>query len=127
LGGAKYETTLGFSVIPGLPTPDADGNADLEFAHGNLLTPFPVQNVTISGVDSVTKITNPASYSLAINRTTGRITGNFTHNLDSTVTSFQGIVMQQGVNAGAAGFFLTKTPAIKDYTGAGGKVALTPQ
>jgi hypothetical protein len=127
IGGTKYEVETGFSIIPGLPSPDADGNADLRFFDGKLLAPFPEQQVTISGIDSVTEITEPANFSLSINRTTGRISGTFNHNLDNAVTPFQGVVLQKGFNSGAAGYFLTNTPPVKDYTGEGGAVSLVPQ
>jgi major membrane immunogen (membrane-anchored lipoprotein) len=127
LAGAKYTVTAGSSVIPGLPAPDDEGNADLIFTDGKLLSPFPPKKVTISATDSVTKITDPASFTLTIHRATGRISGTFTHNLDNTKPAFQGMVYQKGPEPGACGFFLTTTPPVKDYTGQGGTVSLVPQ
>jgi hypothetical protein len=128
LGATKYETTPGSSIIEDLSAPDADGNAELAFEAGQLLAPPLAKKVNITTTDAVTNITAPVtSYTLSINRTTGRISGTFTHDRDNAVIPFHGIVLQKGNNSGAAGFFLTKPPPVKDYTGEGGAVSLVPQ
>jgi hypothetical protein len=70
---------------------------------------------------------DPTSFTLTITRTTARISGIFTHNLDGTKPAFQGMVYQKGLFPGAYGYFLTPTPVVKDYTGQGGAVSLVPQ
>lgn len=127
LVGAKYAVTPDVSVIPGLPAPDGDGNADLTFSDGKLDPLFPPKNVTIDGDDVVTRISDPTSFSLTITRSTARISGTFTHDPDGTKPAFQGMVYQKGLFPGAYGYFLTTTPTVKDYTGQGGAVKLAPQ
>ena len=47
----------------------------------------------------------------------------FTHT-DGTKPAFQGVIIQKGTQRGAYGYFLTKQPAVIDYTGESGAVIL---
>jgi hypothetical protein len=124
--GARYVPVAGFPVIA-LPFPDVDGNADLEFLAG-LLPIVESHDVTIAGNDVVTRITEPDTYTVAINRALARLTGTFTHDLFiPTKPAFQAMFYSKGSLVGAYGYFLTPTPKVKDYTGQGGRVKLTPQ
>jgi hypothetical protein len=123
--GAKYAVPANASVLPGLPIADADGNAVLTFTDGLLADPVSKQ-MNLTTADVATKIpATDATYTLTINRTTGMMTGTFTHT-DGTKPSFQGIIYQKAgsPHSGGHGFFLTPIPAVKDYTGESGGVTL---
>jgi hypothetical protein len=122
--GAKYSVVTGTSVLTGLTTAH---NADVVFGDGNLNGSI-ANVVTVSNADVVTKVPAPdTSYSLLITRSTGGVSGTFTHNMTSTKPAFQGIIFQKGPNRGAYGFFMTTTPPVKDYTGQSGGMSLVPQ
>src|SRR5881397_3720019 len=64
---------------------------------------------------------NDLTFTITINRTTGAVTGTFTHT-DDSVPAFGGIIYQKGPNAGGYGYFMTKQPVPIDYTGESGAV-----
>lgn len=120
--GAKYVVTPGESVVSGLPL---SGDADLTFADGLLPTDL-TRLIVISATD---KVSGPATVTMTINRSTGTFSGTFTHS-DTTRPAFKGIIFQKAAaptDPRGYGFFLTTTPAVKDYTGQSGSVLLAPQ
>ena len=128
--GAKYTPVPGSSVLPGIPG-GLTGRALLQVSGSTLTNSyFAPRYVSLSTADFVTHL--PASdtgYSLAINRTTGLISGTATFS-DGTRPSFQGIIYPKGFGepgsqAGGHGFLLTPTPKVKDYTGQSGVMSLT--
>ena len=129
--GAKYvagttqsslKATGGANVQP----PDADGNAKLTLSDGQL-TESLEKFANVSTADVVTKVpVNDPTFTLAITRASGAISGSFTHT-DDTVATFKGTLYQKGANAGGFGFFLTKQPAVIDYKGESGGVTLIGQ
>lgn len=142
LEGAKYVVTTGQSAVRTpdgtmlpddadsrgdlLPIPDADGNVDLEFS-GPFMTAVS-KHVSISIADVVTKIpAADASFTLAITRSTGHISGKFTRTDDGTKPVYQGIIYQKGSAPGGYGYFLTSTPMVKTFDGQCGAVRLSPQ
>jgi hypothetical protein len=128
LMGAKYNATGtvlkqadGFA----LNGPDVvNGNAGLGFYDGQLSEDL-IKMVSISTTNGVTKVPDPAdqTFSLTINAALGSINGSFVHT-DNTVPTYKGIIYQKGPNAGAFGYFLTRPPAVIDYTGQSGGVSL---
>ncbi|MBL9145941.1 MAG: hypothetical protein JNM99_19835 [Verrucomicrobiaceae bacterium] len=123
--GTKLTITPGASILPGLPTLDADGNADLSFGDG-LLPGEVLKKIGITATEVIQKpLPVDNSFTLAITHTTGRFSGNFTHPLG--ITPYQGIILQKGANSKGFGFFKTKAPAVKDYLGQSGNVILAPQ
>ena len=131
---AKYAVTTNQSS---LRAPDGDGdhdgefilganpngNATLTFEEGKLSEPL-VKVVSINTTDAVAKVPdNDPTFSLGITRTTGALSGSFTHT-DDTVSVFKGTLFQKGANAGGYGYFLTKQPATIDYTGESGGFSL---
>jgi hypothetical protein len=109
-----------------LQSPDADGNVTLTFSDGQLDAAL-VKSANLSLADLVTKV--PASdpiFTMVVNRSTGAVTGKFTHP-DGTAPPFQAIICQKGASAAAYGFFLTPPPIPVDHTGEGGGVTITGQ
>ncbi|OAI56996.1 hypothetical protein AYO49_00310 [Verrucomicrobiaceae bacterium SCGC AG-212-N21] len=129
--GAKYVATAGRSMMRApngafLQTPDEDGNVTLTFSEG-LLSEEVVKSANLSNSDVVAKVpVNDPTFTMAVNRTTGAITGTFSHT-DDTKPAYNAIIFQKGPNAGAHGYFLTKQPALIDYTGKSGKVEVIGQ
>ena len=82
----------------------------------------------MSGVDLHTHTTaSDGTYTLVLSPATGTFSGTFVHELDEGVpnparTTFQGVIYQQGNIAGGRGFFLTRSPAVLDFTGKSGAV-----
>ena len=126
--GAKYTATGSVLKKPGGGALNAadlvNGNAQLSFSSGNLSETLQ-KLVSISTTNVVTEAPDPVdpTFSLTLTATTGAITGTFTHT-DETVPTYQAIIFQKGPNAGAHGYFLTKSPIVIDYTGESGGVKL---
>lgn len=103
-----------------------DGNATLTFMNGRLDSSL-IKRVNVSTTDGVVKVPdNDPTFSLAITRANGALSGSFTHT-DDSVPVFKGILYQKGPNAGGYGHFLTKQPTVIDYTGESGAVILIGQ
>lgn len=143
--GAKFVVATGQSVLKApddfaavdggdlgdpLPSPDEDGNALLELTDGKLnpdLVGALGKDVNISTGDGVTKIPGTdTSFTLTITRSTGIISGTFTHS-DGTKPAFKAISYQKGTGAGGRGFFRTATAASIDGNGESGAVTLKAQ
>ena len=129
--GAKYvvpPATPATSVFPG-PGPASalkaadpvNGNAGLTFSDGLLSGPI-TRSVNISPTNVATRPTSntDTSFTLTI-PASGIVTGVFTHT-DGTKPAFEGVIIQKGTQRGAYGYFLTKQPAVIDYTGQSGGV-----
>ncbi|MCB1210401.1 MAG: hypothetical protein KDK97_13800, partial [Verrucomicrobiales bacterium] len=125
LVGALYAAQTGTSVLSGLGVADADGNADLDFT-GGLLSPAVHGTVSISTADKVVNTPADATFRLAINRTTGLISGSFTDS-SGKKPPFKGVILQKGANAGGRGYFLSVKPRPVDGLGQSGSVMLSPQ
>jgi hypothetical protein len=124
LTGAKYASSAGASVIPGLPpVSPLNGNATLQFSDGKLAETLS-KNVNISAANLVTKVpvTDP-TYALSINPSKGDISGTFDHS-DQSRPKFVGKIVQKGANGGAYGYFLTVAPKVPTGTGESGGVSL---
>lgn len=139
LSAARYSAPSGQSILlapdgtqppgPGdglpdlLPTAGAGGNAALEFS-GSFMTHVRKQ-LKIDAADRTTKIpTTDASFTLAITRSNGLISGTFTNADDGTKPSYKGMMYQKGASPGAFGWHLTTTPNVKTYDGQSGPVIL---
>lgn len=106
-----------------LPAPDGDGNAEVEFT-GPFMTSVS-KPVKIDLADRMTKIpTTDSSFTLAITRSNGLISGTFTNVDDGTKPSYKGMIYQKGSAPGAYGWHLTTSPSVKTYTGQSGAVIL---
>lgn len=123
ISGAKYTPPAGQSALP-----DVDANLGSEaavmFDHGLLSAPI-TKEVTISTADVVTEAPPDAIFSLNIIRATGVISGNFQHS-DGTTLPYYGVIWRNGdlATRGAYGYFYSKLPAVKDYTGEAGSIFL---
>jgi hypothetical protein len=82
--------------------------------------------VGISDADVVTKLPSPPdpSFTLAIDRPTGTFSGTFT--LDGKTVPYKGVIKDKSNGIGY-GYYLTPSPAVKDYTGRSGRVTLEAQ
>jgi hypothetical protein len=109
-----------------LPSPDRpDGNASLQFPNGFIVNEIIYKTLNITAADGVLKIPSPdSSFSLVINRATGRFSGFFTNPDDNTKPVYQGTFIQKGPKTGGYGYFLTPTPKVPTYNGKGGGVVL---
>jgi M6 family metalloprotease-like protein len=109
------------SVFPGLlaTTP----NATLSFSLGQL-SPAISKDVTISPTNLVTNSPVATSPTFVITRTTGLISGSFTHQ-DGSKPAFQGVILQKGATKGASGYFMTVSPKVPNYLGESGAVQVT--
>ncbi len=138
LMGAKYvvpPSTPATSVFPGPGNPPSalkavdlvNGNVGITFSDG-LLSSSIIRSVNISPTNVVTKPTTntDANFTLSLTSSTGVLTGAVTHT-DGTKLTFQGVIIQKGTQRGAYGYFLTKQPAVIDYTGESGGVSLMAQ
>ncbi|MBL9143866.1 MAG: hypothetical protein JNM99_09310 [Verrucomicrobiaceae bacterium] len=119
--GAKLNVPLSASIVPGLPV---GGAATLSISAGLLATSPITRNLTISAADLVTH-TAPidTGFTMKIDRKTGLYSGTFTHS-DGTKVSYRGVIVNKNPLNPCIGFFLTTSPAVKTYTGQGGKVSL---
>ncbi|OAI56769.1 hypothetical protein AYO49_03650 [Verrucomicrobiaceae bacterium SCGC AG-212-N21] len=129
--GAKYGATSNQSMLKAphgapLQTADADGNVTLAFSQGQLASDL-VKFANLSTSDVVTKVPgNDLTFTMSVNRTTGAITGTFSHT-DDTKPAYNAIIFQKGPHAGAHGYFLTKQPVPIDYIGESGRVLILGQ
>jgi cyclophilin family peptidyl-prolyl cis-trans isomerase len=129
--GARYIATAGQSTMRAangtpLQAADFDGNVTMTLTDG-LLDGTLVKAANLSTLDIVTKAPdNDPSFTMTVNRGTGRITGIFDHT-DDTKPAYNAVIFQKGPRAGAYGYFLTKRPTIIDYTGQGGGVSIIGQ
>lgn len=123
--GSLYAAQTGSSVLPGLGLADGDGNADLDFM-GGLLSPTVHRTVAVSSADRITNTPADTTFRLAINRTTGLISGTFTDS-NGKKPPFRGVILQKGANAGGWGYFLSVKPRPVDGLGQSGSVTLSPQ
>ena len=126
--GTKYvvpPATPAKSVIPGLNAsiPSDTPNATLTFSDGLLSTPV-LQTVFISSANAVTNVPLNPTFSMAIAKTAGVVTGTFTH-ANGTKPAWQGVILQKGVNEGVRGYFMTVSPKVPDFTGQGGAVRVS--
>ena len=117
--GAKLNVPTSASIVPGLPV---GGAASLSFTDG-LLAPPQTRNVTVSAADLVTHASSDTGFTMKIDRKTGLYSGTFTHT-DGTKVSYKGVIVNKNAVNPCIGFFLTTSPAVKNYTGQGGKVSL---
>lgn len=111
--GALYDRNL--PVADALDLPDAhpvNGNAELTFADGKLLSSFSITNFNIN-TSKVAKIpTNDKNFTLTLTQGSGLLKGTFTPNPNWTeparkLPAFQGVLLQKGASAGGFGFFLS--------------------
>lgn len=126
---AKFTVPVGRSVLRAtndrnLMEPTPSGNASLTFKDG-LLTSLLAKRVNVTSADgTIVKVPdNDGTFTLSITRTSGALAGTLIHTDDTTVT-YKGTVYQKGAEAGGYGYFLTKEPAVLDYTGESGAVIL---
>lgn len=143
--GAKYSAVAGQGVMKAPDDGDTDfdgevlqsaandaegdGNVTLTFSDGQLSESLTKHAHLSAGVmmETVLEVPNPdPTFSLSLTRSSGAISGSFTHT-DDTVPTFKGTLYQKGPNAGAYGFFLTKQPNPIDYAGESGGVTLIGQ
>lgn len=121
--GAVYKAESGNSVLDGTTAPTRTGTVDFS---GGLVPVTITQAFTATKADVVTDA-DPI-YSTTITRTTGVITGNFSHTDGTTTTTqpYYGIIYQKGPIPGPRGFgyFMSPTPAVKTYLGETGIVEL---
>jgi hypothetical protein len=124
--GTKHAVPDNASLLPlSEPTGTGAGNATLTLS--DLLSPPDlIKQVDISSSDAVTEVPADAAYSLSINRATGVFSGTFTHP-DGTLVPYSGVIFTKGSNGSGFGFYLTTTPAVKDYTGQVGGVRVVPR
>jgi len=113
---ARYTVPVGSAVLPGLGATNAtSGNASLTFTDGNLTSDLTKQ-VNITTANAVSKApTTDLTFSFALNRTTGALSGVFNHTNGVSV-SYRGTILQKGANTGGYGHFLV-TPAADGGTG----------
>jgi len=117
------------SVFPG-PGPSGalkavhavNGNVGATFSDG-LLSGSITRNVNISPTNVVSKPSSntDAAFTLVITAASGLVSGVFTHT-DGTKPAYLGVIIQKGAGRGAYGYFMTKQPAVIDYTGQSGGV-----
>lgn len=125
-----------------LSPPNAHGNARLS-APALFYNSPPAWSVNLSSADKVTKVSGYENgYTLTIDRQTGLITGTFADPVNATPIPYRGIIYQRSLPAyfyrgdngvvhapgpGGYGFFLTPTPARKNYAGQSGPMVLIGQ
>jgi len=106
-----------------LPPPSATGNARLTFTAAYL--PSVVKAVNLGSTDVVAKLPpSDNSFSLSVARSSGAISGAFTHPSLGTKPSFQGIIYQKGSMPGGFGCFQTAKPSASDLDHGFGTVSL---
>ncbi len=113
------------SVFPGLNPgiPSDTANATLTFSEG-LLTASVSNTVHISPANAVAHVPLNSSFTMAITKATGMITGTFTHT-NGTLPGWQAVILNKGANKGARGFFMTTSPKVPNGTGQDGEVQVT--
>ncbi|MFZ4765444.1 MAG: Ig-like domain-containing protein, partial [Roseimicrobium sp.] len=67
--------------------------------------------------------TTDTTWSFTLMPSTGVMTGTFPHS-NATKPSWQGVLIQRGVNMGGYGYFMTTTPRVIDGTGESGRVEM---
>jgi hypothetical protein len=121
--GARYVVPPALplvSVFPLTTATDTDGNAALSFT-GGLLSPLPLPyNINISTANLATNAPVAASPTMLITKTTGLITGTFTHS-DLTKPKYQGVIIQKGSKQGGWGYFMSRATPLT-YFGESGRV-----
>ena len=111
------------SVFPGLLAVNATtGNATLTFT-GGLLNPLPLPyNINISTANLMTNAPVAVSPTMLITKTTGLITGTFTHTDGPTIKlAYQGVIIQKGSKQGGWGYFMSRAAPLTGL-GESGKV-----
>jgi hypothetical protein len=104
LQGAAYSTKGGLPPIPGLPPPDADGNAVVTLTNAGLVSALAkAVNVDPKGKVSVV---GPAAekLELKIKAKSGAVQGRFVHPVSGAKPKIRGIIIQKQKTA--AGFFI---------------------
>ncbi|MCW0220627.1 MAG: S8 family serine peptidase, partial [Prosthecobacter sp.] len=126
LVGSQFSVPQDLSVIPFLPPVDVtESNATLSFSSG-LLDGFVDYGVNISPSNKVTEVPADSSYTLALKKTTGEISGTFTHT-DGKKVPFKGTTFQkEGIYQGTSGFFLSPSSKPVNGEGESGLVELVP-
>jgi hypothetical protein len=123
LFGARHSSVGNVSLLPGLAAINAGGNARLDFS-GGLLSGLLTSSFNLSTGDVMSRVTGTdTNLNLTVVRSNGLFSGVFKHS-DGTKPAFKGVIYRKGVRAGGHGFFLSTTPAVKDYSGEGGAVIL---
>lgn len=112
------------SVIPGLGT--LSPNATLSFV-GGLLTGQIDKNIHISPTNVVTEVPADSSFTITLTKTTGEITGTFTHSDTKKPTYKATTIQKTGQYQGTWGFFMTMPTAPVNRLGQSGDVRLLPK
>jgi hypothetical protein len=86
------------------------------------------QSVTPTSGDLITKA-DPldTSFSVSFKRSTGELSGSFTHPADGKATGYRATTLQKGSGAGTFGYFRTVSPKVVDGKGQAGSARLYPQ
>lgn len=111
VSGARYlvpASSPAASVFPGLLTPTS--NATLGFYDGLLTGPI-IKDITISPTNTVTNIPAAPSPTLTIAKSTGLISGTFTHS-DGTKPAYQAVIIQKGSQKGGSGYFMSRATPV---------------
>lgn len=120
---ARYTVPSSGSVVPGLRPIDATlGNFRAGWGGGGMSTGLEGW-INLSTTDVATPL-NSGPFTVTITRTTGLVTGTFPHS-NGTRPSYRAFLYQKPDTANpdlGFGFFLTNTPAVKDYSGEAGAV-----
>jgi|GEM_PF-2317216 len=126
LAGARYQIPENSSVITGLGAVDENGNASLIFEGGLITGGIIEKTLNVSADNVITKL-DPLdkSFTIKLNKSTGDVTGTFTHN-DGKIVKYQATVLQKGGAAGVVGFFLSPPTKPLDFAGESGYVSLFP-
>ncbi len=126
--GAIYVIPTNASVIAGLGPVDADGNASVSFEGGRIPNGTVIsKDINVSPTNVVTKVTaSDASYTVKLYKTTGELTGTFTHITGVKVT-YQAMTLQKGGAAALSGYFLSPLMKPADLAGESGLVLVLPK
>lgn len=111
--GALYDAKLPAQTALGLGEPDPGGNAGLVFRDGNLPGEVRV-DFNLEGAKVVKLDARDKTWSLKLAVGTGLFSGTFTPGWPDAakrLPSFQGVLLQNGANAGVHGFFLSNREA----------------
>lgn len=129
LAGAKYRVpakTENMSVIAGLGSVDADGNALVSFDGGHPAVSVS-KAVNISSDNKVTKVdVADKSFSLKLTAATGEVSGDFTDTNGKKI-KYTGITLQKGGAAGTFGYFMSAAPRPLDFLGESGYFSIFPK
>lgn len=111
--GALYNGTQTVHDTLGLDSPVPEGNAALDFDHGQLTGPVGiVLNINASKVQKLNALDK--SFTLAFTPATGLFSGTFTPNWPkptAKLPAFQGILIQKGSNKSGRGYFMSNNPS----------------